>query len=346
MNNLKKIGVTALAGSLMSLSVSAGEMAVTGTAEITYTTNDSTGTGATSVGNPFGMKNNITFKGSGDVNGYGVSYQTTMNDAGSATVSTLLTVDMGAMGLVGIDQGMGSFGVDTADDSILPTAYEEPSHGGGSGSLGITGSSNVLGYKNSFMGLNLNVEYNPDYSLEDNADGVYSGTIVDNTATTTVNEALESTTKGASLNYVVSMEVADGLTIGAGAGTTEGNKQTTGSPDAEEALAYAKYSSGPVSVGYFMNESQNNTLGADGKNTEGYSIAFAVNDSLSISYASRELEVDDGDTSNNTEDSTGVMASYTMGGASLRLAHNEHDSVGGVTGTNSDNTEVSLVLAF
>ena len=67
MNNLKKIGVTALAGSLMSLSVSAGEMAVTGTAEITYTTNDSTGTGATSVGNPFGMKNNITFKGSGDV---------------------------------------------------------------------------------------------------------------------------------------------------------------------------------------------------------------------------------------------------------------------------------------
>ena len=53
MNNLKKIGVTALAGSLMSLSVSAGEMAVTGTAEITYTTNDSTGTGATSVGNPY-----------------------------------------------------------------------------------------------------------------------------------------------------------------------------------------------------------------------------------------------------------------------------------------------------
>jgi hypothetical protein len=292
------------------------------------------------------MKNNITFKGSGDVNGYGVSYQTTMNDAGSATVSTLLTVDMGAMGLVGIDQGMGSFGVDTADDSILPTAYEEPSHGGGSGSLGITGSSNVLGYKNSFMGLNLNVEYNPDYSLEDNADGVYSGTIVDNTATTTVNEALESTTKGASLNYVVSMEVADGLTIGAGAGTTEGNKQTTGSPDAEEALAYAKYSSGPVSVGYFMNESQNNTLGADGKNTEGYSIAFAVNDSLSISYASRELEVDDGDTSNNTEDSTGVMASYTMGGASLRLAHNEHDTSGGTAGKNLENTEISLVLAF
>ena len=346
MNNLKKIGVTALAGSLMSLSVSAGEMAVTGTAEVTYTTNDSTGTGATSVGNPYGMKNNITFKGSGDVNGMAVSYQTTMADSGASTVSTLLTVDMGAMGLVGFDQGMGSFGVDTADDSILPTAYEEPSHGGGTGSLGVSGSSNVIGYKNSFMGVNLNVEYNPDYSLEDNADGVYSGSRTDDTTTTATDEALESTTKGSSLNFVVSMEVADGFTVGAGSGTTEGNTQTTGSPDAKEALAYAKYSSGPISVGYFMTESQNNTLGADGKNAEGYSVAFAVNDSLSISYASRELEIDDGDTSNNTEDSTGIMASYTMGGASLRLAHNEHDTSGGTAGKNLENTEVSLVLAF
>ena len=124
MNKLKT-GVTALAGSLMALSVSAGEMSVSGTAEVTYTTN-----GAGATGNPYGMKNNLVFNGSGDVNGNTVAYTTTMNDAGSATVSTLLTMDMGAMGLVGFDQGMSSFGVDTSDDSILPTAYEEPSHGG------------------------------------------------------------------------------------------------------------------------------------------------------------------------------------------------------------------------
>jgi outer membrane protein OmpU len=342
MNNFKKVGLTALAGSLMSISaVSAGEVAVTGTAEVTYTTN-----GAAVTGNPMGMKNNITFKGSGDVNGNAVSYQTTMNDAGSATVSTLLTVDMGAMGLVGIDQGMGSFGVDTADDSILPTAYEEPSHGGGTGSLGQSGSSNVIGYKNTFAGVSLNLEYNPDYSLEDNADGAFSGTRTDDSTTTSTNEATESSQKGSSLNYVLSMSPMDGLTIGLGAGKTEGNIQTTGSPDAKEALGYVKYVSGPVSVGYFQTESQSNTLGADGLVAEGYSIAFAVNDSLSLSYAEREVEVDDGDTTNGTEDNTGIMASYTMGGASLRIAHNEHDAKGGVNGTNSDNTEVSLVLAF
>ena len=342
MNNLKKIGVTALAGSLMTLSVSAGEMSVSGTAEVTYTSNN-----AALTGNPFGMKNNITFKGAGDVNGNAVAYTTTMNDAGSATVSTLLTVDMGAMGLIGFDQGMGSFGVDTADDSILPTAYEEPTHGGGTGSLGITGSSNVIGYKNSFSGFAVNVEYNPNYSLTDNADGANSGHTADNTATTTVDEEVEAANKGSSLNYVVSYAPMDGLTVGAGYGKTEGLGSKAGeSEDAQEILGYIKYVTGPVSIGYFETQQQNNTLGADGKMASGYSIAFAVNDSLSVSYAERDLEIDDGDATNGTEDNQGVMVSYTMGGASVRIAHNEHDSVGGVTGTNSETTEVSLVLAF
>jgi hypothetical protein len=269
-----------------------------------------------------------------------------MNDAGSATVSTLLTVDMGAMGVIGLDQGMSSFGVDGYDDSVLPTAYEEPTHGGGTGSLGITGSQNVFGYKNTFMGIALTAEYNPNYELTDNADGSYSGATADVAATTTTNEQTESSNKGASLNYVLSYEMMDGLTVGAGQGTTDGNIGAAGSPDATETVGFIKYSTGPVSVGYFMNEQQNNTVGADGKITEGYSIAFAVNDNLSLSYAERELEVDDGDTTNGTEDNKGVMASYTMGGASLRVAHNEHDAVGGVAGTNTENTEVSLVLAF
>ena len=341
MNKLKT-GVTALAGSLMALSVSAGEMSVSGTAEVTYTTN---GEGAT--GNPYGMKNNLTFNGSGDVNGNTVAYTTTMNDAGSATVSTLLTMDMGAMGLVGFDQGMSSFGVDTSDDSILPTAYEEPSHGGGTGSLGITGSQNVFGYKNTFAGVSINVEYNPDFQYTDNADGSKSGVQADVAATTTTNEATEAANKGSSLNYVLSYSPMDGLTVGAGHGKTEGASALAGeSEDATETLGYVKYSQGMVSVGYFMTEQQNNTLGADGKNADGYSIALAVNENLSISYAERDLEIDDGDTSNGTESNSGIMASYTMGGASLRIAHNEHDAKGGVAGTNSDNTEVSLVLAF
>ncbi len=346
MNKLTKIGVTALAGSLMSLSVSAGEMAVTGTAEVTYTTSSNS---AATTGNPWGAKNNIGFAGSGDVNGFAVSYGTVMNDAMSGASSSLLTVDMGALGLVGIDNGTGSFGTDTADDSILPTAYEEPSHGGGSGSLGISGSSNVLGYKNTFMGVSVNAEYNSDYSLKRNGDGVYSGGAATDVAATSADEAFETGTQGSSFNYVLSYEVMDGLTVGGGFGETATVATTAGADqDSKENTAYVKYSMGGLSVGYFQNEYQKgNTVGADGRNTTGHSIAFAVNDGLSISYANREVEFDDGDTVNNTETNTAIMASYTMGGASVRIAHNEHENPGGSLVVNdTENTELSLVLAF
>jgi outer membrane protein OmpU len=346
MNKLTKIGVTALAGSLMSLSVSAGEMAVTGTAEVTYTTGES---GTTTNGNPWGAKNNIGFKGSGDVNGFAVSYGTVMNDAMSGASSSLLTVDMGALGLVGIDNGTGSFGTDTADDSILPTAYEEVSHGGGSGSLGISGSSNVLGYKNTFMGVSVNAEYNSDFSGERNGDGVSSGTGPADVASTSANELFEATTQGSSFNYVLSYEVMDGLTLGGGFGETA-TVATTAAADqnSEENTVYAKYSTGPISVGYFQNEYQKgNTVGADGRKTDGYSIAYAVNENLSVSYSARDVEFDDGDDNNTSEESQALMGSYTMGGASLRLAHNEHSNPGGNSLLNEVKaTEISLVLAF
>ena len=40
MNNLKKLGVTALAGSLVAVSAQAGEMSVNGSANFTYKTNN------------------------------------------------------------------------------------------------------------------------------------------------------------------------------------------------------------------------------------------------------------------------------------------------------------------
>jgi outer membrane protein OmpU len=351
MNNLKKIGVSALAGSLVAFSsATAGEMAVSGTAEVTFTSSDSGAVGVRAPsGSPIGFKNNLAFSGSGDVNGYAVSFGTAMNDAMSGVSSSLLTVDMGAMGLVGIDNGTGSFGIDTSDDSVLPTAYEEPSHGGGSASLGQSGSNNVLGYKNTFSGVSVNIEYNSDYTTGGQVgDGATSGVTANTAATTTVNEATESGIKGTSTNWVLSYAPIDGLVVGGGMGSTEGNIQTSGSPDAEESTAFATYATGPVSVGYFMNESQSNLVSAAGKASDGYSLAFAVNDNLSVSYASRDVEFQKTTHGNTdvTEDSTGLMASYTMGGASIRVANNEHENAGGTLNKTVETTEISLVLAF
>ena len=40
MNNLKKIGVSALAGSLVAFAANAGELSVSGSANLTYTNED------------------------------------------------------------------------------------------------------------------------------------------------------------------------------------------------------------------------------------------------------------------------------------------------------------------
>jgi len=41
-----------------------------------------------------------------------------------------------------------------------------------------------------------------------------------------------------------------------------------------------------------------------------------------------------------------VQAAYTMGSASVRLALNSADNVGGVAGIESENMEISLKLSF
>ena len=65
MDNLKKVGLTALAGSLAAVSANAAEMSVSGATLLTYTTEDDSEV----TGNPFGMKTNLSFTASGDVNG-------------------------------------------------------------------------------------------------------------------------------------------------------------------------------------------------------------------------------------------------------------------------------------
>ena len=69
MNNIKKIGLTALAGSLVAGSVSAATMSVSGSAGMSYTGGDSKAV----AGQGWTMGDSITFSASGDVNDIGVT---------------------------------------------------------------------------------------------------------------------------------------------------------------------------------------------------------------------------------------------------------------------------------
>jgi len=339
--NMKKIGLSALAGSLAMVSANAVELAVSGKTEVTYLSHDSN----TTTGNPFGFGNAITFSGSGDMNGMTGNYFAVINDGGGAGfASSEISLDMGAMGTVGLDQGVGSYGVSTIDDK-MPYAYEEiwTYTGAANGLRAAGGATNVLGYKNTFAGYTLNVEINPGSGATTKeaaaaVDAVKSGDGGSSGATTTNN----------GYNWALTGSPIDGLNVGVGYGKEESTLTTTNAEDTEFATGYVTYAMGGATIGYQMSEGSGGSSGSTSNEAEMYGISFSVNENLAISYNVLDNTFDKAGAAqvDVTEETTGIGASYTMGSASVRLLSAKTDNVGGVQSTNQEVTELSLMLAF
>jgi len=337
MNNMKKIGLSALAGSLVAFSANAVEMGVTGTAEVTYTT--SGGKGSAPTGNPWGSNTAISFSGEGDV-GFGTAkiVRTLQDGANHGTftdnfVSAWQTLDMGSMGKLSFDAAGGGLEGVTAYDDLLPTAYEEVWNGVGSGTSHNAGaaSNDTLGYSNSFGGIGISLAQTRG-GTRATGDGGNGGT-----ATTTTSD------------WVVTLDgsaLVDGLSGGVMASTA--SSSVAGVVDDEVVGGWVNYSSGPISVGYRMSEIQSGTASAAGKNVEAYAIAFNVNDNMSVSVATQDVEYDKAGAAaaNVTETIDAINASYTMGAASVRASVSEANDDAGTAGTDDEHMELSLVLSF
>jgi len=128
MNKLKNIGISALAGTLVSLSAAqAGGVSVSGNYELSYTNLDHEKVS----GNKLGVNKNITFGAGGDLSdGGGVTWATTvaMNDGFSGLSSASLSLNMGGIATLAYDSGTGGYGAN-AVDNIIPTAWEEVDYG-------------------------------------------------------------------------------------------------------------------------------------------------------------------------------------------------------------------------
>jgi hypothetical protein len=340
MNKLTKIGASALAGSLVSVSAIAGELAVSGSWELTYKSDDKA-----NVGNPFGSKSAISFNGSGEVDGVGTAtFYAQMNDNNPAGyTSHLITMDMGDMGTFGFDQGVGEYGAGTIDDKS-PTAWEESWHNTGNSSGGLVhsgGSGGVFGYANTIAGLDISFEYAPEINSSDNGDG---GT----------GKGTATLAGGSNMNIAItSSSLMEGLSVGVGAGETEyDDVGEVGKEDGSSVVAFANYTMGPVTAGVTMSESNNARVATTGVNSgarevTAMGIAFAVNESLSVSYNQHDMTYAKvGAGPDVDQESTGIAIAYTMGGAKIAIQNNEQDNSGGVSGTNDEITEISLSLAF
>jgi outer membrane protein OmpU len=330
MKNYRKIGISALAGSLAMFSVNA-DIGISGSSELTYTSGSgSFGSNAVN-GNPFGMSHDVNITGSGEMdNGFTYSVNTNFAGQDMAADSSIFKLDMGDLGTLGFDQGSGAFGISTLENEV-PTAYEEADHGVGTLGHGIdaVGNTNVLGYSNTMAGVSISLQYNPDINTQ-----TFRQAGTTNGAGST----------GSNWNGALSMAVPglDGMTLAVGYSDTDNDGLVT---DNSEVTAAINYTMGSVSVGY-QQSSVNNNGGSDGAEVTAYGIALNVNENLSISYSVNENEKTNASAAHVTEESTGIQAAYSMGSASVRLAVNEADNAGGVTGVTNENTELSLALAF
>ena len=334
MNDMKKIGLTALAGSLVAFSANAAEMTVSGATLLTYTSEDTTET----TGNPFGMKTNIAFTASGEVNGMTVSYFQASKDQFAGMSSARLSIDMGDMGTLAFDQGSGS-GLATIDDKT-PTAAEEIWDGldtdgssGANGLVGAAGNSGVFNYINTFGGVTFNgaARKGSGTAL---ADGGKSGA-----GQSAWDFAL--TTDGSMLGV-------DGLAIGLGYGEAEnGSQAATTYGDAEHMTAFANYSVGPVTFGYQESYIEANTNGTDDEHTKAWGLAFNVNENLSISYGERDVVFKGaGASADVTEKGDGIAVAYTMGSMKIAGNRNQVSDNDGTAGNNDEMTEIAVSFAF
>ena len=130
--NIKKIGLTALAGSLVATSAYAGELTLSGAASISYSdySGNETDTALYAAAESnWGMDQEITASGSGELdNGFVVSLSHALAGTGSADNTSSITLDMGDMGTLAYSDAEVGGGLFALDD-ITPTAWEEATDG-------------------------------------------------------------------------------------------------------------------------------------------------------------------------------------------------------------------------
>ena len=357
MTNLKKLGLSALAGSLVAMSAQAGEMAVTGSANVTLkhgVTDNS--------GKSIGSDKDVAFTGTGELdNGYSFTVTTLLKDDYSVS-SSYTSLTMGSLGT--LKTGFNTGGAGGKFDEEVPQAYEQSSDalGNSADAIGNQMDSGAIQYTSpaidvAGLSLTIDAEYSPQATDSNNADG----------GVATYSETFRS---GYGLGATASYE---GLTVGA-YGTERSNDTPNhagldAQRDGFEGAWYAKYSFGPISIGYSETYLDNGTDATTAEaatvakvvrtsdgifSSESMSVAYNVNENLSLSFTSTDDTYDaqanvagaDG-VADVTQTTDAIQIAYSMGAMSVKAYNMETKN----PGYDSDApklsvTEIALGLAF
>ena len=320
MNNFKKIGLSALAGSLVAFSAQAGTLTATGSASLTMADADVNGTAIS--GNQFTMGDSITLTGSGEMdNGMtiSVSFEIDNDDTGGGDVydSHSMTLDTNGMGTITFAGHGGSSAMSALDDTT-PNAYEESWDA-------VTGAD---------TGTRVNG------SSGDNMFTYTSPTFSGATVTMAYLNASDAVTDVSYTDFAIaySPEMVDGLTVGYG----QGDVETTTGTKLDDSAMYVKYTYGSLTVGYQENE-RSAAASSNAVDFEAFGVSYAVSDNLTVAYSMSESKKgSDAD----VQEASGISASFTSGGMTIAGVMNDVDNVAFDAANDTEGYELNLSFAF
>ena len=318
MNNLKKIGLTALAGSLVATSVYAGELAVTGSAGMNLKNY-----GNSQTGKSVSMANSVFFKGAGET------------DSG-LNVNVSFELDQGTANNTsnGFDNHFVSVGNDTLGTLTL--------HGHGGANSASARDATAAGdlWDNTLINTDSAASTRMARLAAKSGDNllVYSlPTLVDGLAVSGSYQAKSSTGSG-STAFGGTYTGVEGLSISYGKGETDDVKAIKG----DQTIMKASYAYGSFTVGISDNDFDHTTSTID-QEVSSISLAYTVSDEISVTYGEETIER----TGQATDiEVSGISASYTSGGMTASYAIVEAENVNHVSGTDYDVWKIGLSFAF
>lgn len=279
MKNITKVILSIFFASLLSTSIQAGELTVTGGATATWTQGGDKD-GAQNTGHNVGVSNELAFGATGELdNGWKWNYVTELDGTSTITddVQLTITTDMGTIGFFAHEGGLRT---DVLGVGALGAGYDYASP------MDFKPGYNVDGYGN--------IQYHTPAGLIPFGTSIKVG-YVPNLSNTAVLSAKAAAATGAedtgrNLTQVqISTAPIEGLSLKGDVAWTSGQTGVSGSGGTEQGVSghiNATYAMGPVKIGYM--EGANQPAVANSEITyyenKSYGISFAVNESLTVSY--------------------------------------------------------------
>ena len=323
--NIKKIGLTALAASLVSVSANAGAISVSGGASMNVTGH--TGDGR-DRGTSFTMGNQLTFSGSGELdNGMNVSVSFII-DQGDDTDAANGPFD--------------SHSVKVSSDAMGSLTLAGEGGTTATGAINKTAAGNLWDAFDGLGTLNT-VSFATDLMTTVSAGAntfMYTSPEVTDGLTLVGSYMPQGTNAESGIGYGANYTGMDGLTLNYASQDVVGS--SAGARGDLEVMK-ASYVYGSF-TGTVSNSHYDVGTSTSDQETTSYAVSYSVSDDLSITYGSETHE--SGTAGDQDAEITGISFSYTSGGMTLSGSMKDGENLSYTTATVEDREQWTLGASF